>query len=304
MSAETDQHCGLVAVIGAPNAGKSTLINALVGSKVTIVSPKVQTTRSLVRGIALHDRAQVILVDTPGLFDPHKRLERAMVAAAWQSRDDADIVVLVVDVARKKIDRDTQSILRRLREGDLKTPCVLVMNKIDLLRPHELLPLAQKFNNEYPFAATFMISAEKNSGAQDLLRWLAGRLPQGPWLYPEDHLSDMPQRLLAAEITREKLFRQMHDEIPYGLTVETENWEPFEDGSVRISQVIYIARESHRPIILGKGGARIRSIGEAARLDMESCFDQRVHLSLFVKVKERWEDDPDHYSAWGLDFSA
>lgn len=300
---------GFVAVIGAPNAGKSTLINKLVGGKVTIVSNKIQTTRTLVRGIVMHDlpdgdRAQIVVVDTPGLFTPKKRLERAMVAAAWNGRAEADLSVLIVDAAAGKIDRDTDNILNQFKELPDKRPIVLALNKIDGLKAEKLLPLTKKLNERYDFAATFMISALRGDGTQDLLNWLGKRLPESPFLYPEDQMSDMPQRQLAAEITREKLFKRLHDELPYAVMVETESWQPRDDGSVDVNQTISVARESHRPIILGKGGAMIGQIGEAARLELEEITGTRVHLKLFVKVDERWAEDPERYRAWGLDFGA
>jgi GTPase len=295
---------GFVAVIGAPNAGKSTLINKLVGGKVTIVSRKVQTTRSIVRGICIHKNAQIVFVDTPGLFTPKKRLERAMVAAAWSGREDADMAVLIVDVANKRIDRDTYNIIDRLKELEGKHTCVLALNKIDGLKVDKLLPLARDLNERFDFAATFMISALRGDGTQDMLDWLGKRLPEGPYLYPEDQINDMPSRLLAAEITREKLFRRLFDEIPYALTVETESWEEHKDGSVAISQIIYVARESHRPIILGKGGHLIRDIGEEARKEFEEITGVKTHLKLFVKVSEKWAEDPEHYRLWGLDYKA
>jgi len=282
---ESETRAGFVAVIGAPNAGKSTLINKLVGGKVSIVSPKVQTTRSIVRGIAVHGSAQIVFVDTPGLFTPRKRLERAMVAAAWAGRDEADMALLLVD-ASGRIGAETRDIISRLKGLNDKQICAAALNAL------------------YPFDATFMISALRGDGANDLLDWLAGRLPAGPFLYPEDQMSDMPARQLAAEITREKLFRRMHDELPYALAVETESWEPRSDGSVMIRQVIFVARESHRAIILGKGGSVIGQIGEDARKEIETIIGARAHLKLFVKVNASWAEDPDHYRQWGLDFQA
>jgi len=298
------QRCGFVAVLGAPNAGKSTLINGWVGSKVSIVSSKVQTTRSLVRGIAMRGESQVIFIDTPGIFRPTKRLEKAMVAAAWQGEAEAEIIVLVVDASRKKVDRDTNDILERLIAQKDGRSCVLLLNKVDKANKENLLIFAQKLNQRYPFAATFMVSALRNDGADDVLAWLADHVEEGEWHFPEDEVSDMPMRLLAAEITREKLFRKLHEELPYALAVETENWEEFDNGDVKISQVIYVARDSHKAIVLGKGGAQIGEIGELSRLELEEILGTKVHLKLFVKVQENWAEDPEKYRIWGLDYSA
>lgn len=305
MSDEQQTRCGIVAVIGAPNAGKSTLINALVGTKVSIVSPKPQTTRSVVRGVAVHGQSQIILADTPGLFSPRKRLEKAMTSAAWISRGEADVIMFVVDAARgDKISGENEQILARMAQDESSAPCVLVLNKTDKARRTDLMVLAREFNVRRVFAATFMIAAAAGDGTNDILSWLAARMPEGAWLFDADTPSDMPLRLLSAEITREHLFRQLHDELPYGLMVDTEEWEERGDGSVRIAQAIHIARESHRPMILGKGGQRIKSIGAASRCELEDILERRVHLSLFVKINERWQDDPDHYRLWGLDFSS
>lgn len=298
------ERCGFVAVIGAPNAGKSTLVNALTGAKVSIVSSKIQTTRMPVRGISVHGKSQIVFVDTPGIFSPEKRLERAMVASAWQSGQDADAVVLVVDAARKKIDSETREIVRKISGAGTGRPVILVLNKADKVPPPALLPLAQGLNESYGFAATFMISAKSGDGVGDLLADLAGRVPEGPWMYPADQVSDLPSRLLAAEITREKLFESLRQEIPYALTVETEKWGDEPDGSILIKQAVCIARESHKPIILGKGGAHIREIGMASRKDLEEIFERRVRLELFVKVRENWTEDKSHYELWGLDFGA
>lgn len=299
---DNSKRCGFVAVLGAPNAGKSTLINALVGTKVSIVSPKVQTTRTIVRGVALHGQAQIVLIDTPGIFSAKKRLERAMVAAAWQGGAEAEMILLVVDAARKHApDRQTLDIIARLNREHPDVPCALILNKIDEVRPETLLKLTQTLNAQRDFAATFMISALKDKGTRDILPWLAERMPKGPWMFEDDEVSDMPMRLLAAEITREKLFYRLHQELPYALTVETESWENFDDGSIRISQVIYVARDSHRVIILGKGGGNIRAIGEAARKELGEILETTVHLKLFVKVRENWADDPERYALWGLD---
>lgn len=294
--------CGFVALVGAPNAGKSTLLNALVGSKISIVSPKVQTTRSRVLGIGTEGDSQILYVDTPGIFTPKKRLERAMVAAAWQGATDADLVAVLFDASQKRIDDDTLGIVERLKEAG--RTAILVLNKIDLIKRERLLELAQQFAAHGIFTDTFMVSALTGDGLPGLLKYIAGTLPAGPWLYPADQLSDMPERLLAAEVTREKLFLQLHQEVPYATTVETESWEEFENGSVRISQVVYVQRDSQKAIILGKGGSRIKSISMAARQELASMLDRPVHLMLFLKVRENWSEDPDQYEAWGLDFNA
>lgn len=291
--------CGFVAVIGAPNVGKSTLVNALVGGKVTIVSPKVQTTRSLVRGITLEGRSQLIFVDTPGLFAPRRRLERAMVTSAWSGAQDADVALLVVD-AKRGLDADTGAILDRL--GGLAARKALVLNKVDLVAKPALLALAQAANARLAFAATFMISALSGDGVADLKTWLAGEAPEGPWLYPEDQMSDAPLRSLAAEITREKLFLRLHQELPYRSTVETEAWTEQPNGSVRIEQTIYVERESQRKIVLGKGGQTIKAIGSDARKEIATLIGQPVHLFLFVKIREDWADDPERYREMGLEF--
>ncbi|MFO1100681.1 MAG: GTPase Era [Xanthobacteraceae bacterium] len=291
--------CGFVAVIGAPNVGKSTLVNALVGGKVTIVSPKVQTTRSLVRGITLEGRSQLIFVDTPGLFAPRRRLERAMVTSAWSGAQDADVALLVVD-AKHGLDADTGAILDRL--AGLPARKALVLNKVDLVAKPALLALAQAANARLAFAATFMISALSGDGVADLKTWLAGEAPEGPWLYPEDQMSDAPMRSLAAEITREKLFLRLHQELPYRSTVETEAWTEQPDGSVRIEQTIYVERESQRKIVLGKGGQTIKAIGSDARKEIAELIGQPVHLFLFVKIREDWADDPERYREMGLEF--
>lgn len=300
----TQQRCGFVAVIGAPNAGKSTLINALVGTKVTIVSPKVQTTRTIVRGIAVEGASQIIFIDTPGIFRAKKRLERAMVAAAWNGESEADLSLFIIDASHRQPDDENRQILDALKQKKAEAPnkpLILVMNKIDSVQREKLMAMAAKLNDEIGFDATFMISALKEDGTKDLLKWLGSRMPQGPFHFGEDQVSDMPMRLLAAEITREKLFHNLHEELPYGLTVETESWEPFDDGSVKIDQVVYIAREAHKPIIIGRGGSAIKRVGESARIELEDILEQRVHLKLFVKVRENWVDDPERYRLWGLD---
>lgn len=294
--------CGFVALVGAPNAGKSTLLNALVGSKVSIVSPKVQTTRVRVQGITVEGDSQIVFVDTPGIFRPKRRLDRAMVAAAWQGAEDADIIGVLFDCTRRGIDDDTAAITARIKEQ--KREALLILNKIDLVRRDTLLALTEALNRDGPFTDTFMISASTGDGVGDLRSALAARVPEGPWHYPEDQIADMPMRLIAAEVTREKLFIQLHQELPYAATVETEAWEAFENGSIKISQVIFVQRESQKAIVLGKGGARIKQIGQAARTELETMLEQRVHLILHVKVREDWVDDPERYSVWGLDYRA
>jgi GTP-binding protein Era len=298
--AETaDRRCGFVALIGAPNVGKSTLLNALVGAKISIVTPKVQTTRALIRGIAMAGSAQLIFVDTPGIFAPRRRLDRAMVGSAWGSTQDADLVTLLVD-AHKGAQDDEDAILRKL--GEIRAPKVLVLNKIDLVAKLKLLKLAQTLNEQADFAATFMVSALSGDGVADLKKFLADHVPPGPWLYPEDQISDAPLRQLAAEITREKLYLRLHQELPYQSTVETEVWKELKDGAVRIEQTVYVERESQRKIVLGKGGATIKAIGAAARTDIAASIEQPVHLFLFVKVREGWGDDPERYREMGLEF--
>jgi GTP-binding protein Era len=291
--------CGFVVLIGATNAGKSTLLNALVGSKISIVTPKVQTTRALIRGIAMEGAAQLIFVDTPGIFAPRRRLDRAMVGSAWGSTHDADIVAFLVD-AHKGIQEDEEAILRGLAE--VRAPKVLVLNKVDLIDKPKLLALAQAINERSAFAATFMISARSGDGVGDLRAYLAGEVPAGPWLYPEDQISDAPLRQLAAEITREKLYLRLHQELPYQSTVETEIWKELKDGAVRIEQTIYVERESQRKIVLGKGGQTIKAIGAAARTEIAAALEHPVHLFLFVKVREGWSDDPQRYREMGLEF--
>lgn len=293
--------CGFVALVGAPNAGKSTLTNALVGAKVAIVTPKAQTTRFRVLGIALVGPSQLILVDTPGIFTPKRRLDRSMVAAAWQGAEDADIVALLVDATAKKIGKETQAIIDRLAAAGREA--VLVLNKVDAVARPSLLDLSAKLNAVGRFSATFMVSALTGDGLGSLRDHLAAALPEGPWLYPEDELSDLPERLLAAEITREKLFLKLRQELPYAATVETEEWTEFEDGSVRIAQVIFVQRDSQKAIVLGKGGQMIKTIGAAARQELEALLERRMHLSLFVKVRDNWVDDPERYSPWGLDYN-
>ena len=299
LPAPGDSRCGFVALIGAPNAGKSTLLNALVGSKVTIVSRKVQTTRALIRGIAVEGASQLIFVDTPGIFAPKRRLDRAMVTTAWSGAHEADLVAVLID-ARKGVEEEAEAILDRL--ADVKGPKILILNKIDVMAKHELLTLAQAANAKAKFEATFMVSALTGDGVADLKRWLAGHVPPGPWLYPPDQISEAPLRQLAAEITREKLFERLHQELPYHSTVETESWKELRGGAVRIEQTIYVERESQRKIVLGKGGATIKAIGESARREIEGVTEGKVHLFLFVKVREGWGDAPERYRAMGLEF--
>jgi GTP-binding protein Era len=297
--AEGQSRCGFVALIGAPNVGKSTLVNALVGTKVSIVTPKVQTTRALMRGIAVAGPAQLIFVDTPGIFSPRRRLDRAMVTTAWTSAQDADLVALLVD-AKKGIKDDDEAILDRL--GDVRPSKALVLNKVDLVEKPALLGLTRELNARAAFAATFMISARTGSGVPDLKSWFAAHVPLGPWLYPEDQISDAPLRQLAAEITREKLYLRLHQELPYQSTVETEVWKELKDGAVRVEQTIYVERESQRKIVLGKGGQAIKAIGAAARADIATAIEHPVHLFLRVKVREGWGDDPERYREMGLEF--
>lgn len=298
-AAPTETTCGFVALIGAPNAGKSTLLNQLVGAKVSIVSRKVQTTRSLVRGIALEGTSQIIFVDTPGIFAPKRRLDRAMVTSAWGGAGDADAVALLVD-ARKGVDDEVEAIIARLPQ--LRAPKILVLNKIDLIEHERLLGLAADLNARLPFAETFMISALKGHGVAKFKEKLASLMPPSPWLYPEDQISDAPLRALAAEITREKLFERLHDELPYQSTVETELWKDQPDGSARVEQTIYVTREGQKKIVIGEGGKTIKAIGSAARKEIMEAAEQKVHLFLFVKVRENWGDDPERYREMGLEF--
>jgi len=293
--------CGYVALIGAPNSGKSTLLNRLVGRKLAIVTPKAQTTRNRLLGIAIEGPAQIVLVDTPGIFAPRRRLDRAMVAAAWSGAEDADEALLLVDASRG-IDRDTRRILDRLAGRSRRS--ILALNKIDLVPRESLLGLTDALSREGLFDPIFMISALKGDGVEDVKRHLAASLPRGPWLFPEDQLSDAPERLIAAEVTREQVFLQLHDELPYASTVETEQWEDKRDGSVRIEQVIYVQRPSQRAIVLGEGGKRIKTIGARARAELEHMLERRVHLFLFVKVRQNWIDDRERFEALGLDYDA
>ena len=296
---------GFVAVIGAPNAGKSTLVNALVGRKVSIVTPKVQTTRFQVRGVMMHGRAQIILVDTPGVFAPRRRLDRAMVASAWEGANDADAIAHVVDAPAQlkrggRTVEDVDRVIDGLKRHDHKA--VLVLNKIDLIKRDELLALSQKLFETGVYSDVFMISASRGERISDLAGHLAKAMPESPWLYPEDQIADLSERLLAAEVTREKLFLRVHEELPYALTVETESWKDLRDGAVRIEQTIYVEREGHRPIILGKDGQTAKWVGKAAREELEEQLGRKVHLFLFVKVRPKWGEDRERFTALGLDF--
>ncbi len=287
---------GFVAVLGAPNAGKSTLINRIVGAKVSIVSPKVQTTRTRVLGIVIRDTSQLVFIDTPGIFTPRKRLDRAMVDAAWKGAADADQIAVVVD-SERGFDRNTRRIVEQIKKGT-----ALVLNKVDRVPRENLLALAQSINDVAQFQETFMISALNGDGVDDLTDFFASHVPDGPWMFPEDQLSDMPMRLMAAEVVREQLFLQLHQELPYALTVETEDWKTLKDGSARISAVIIIERESHKGMVLGKRGQRIKEVGAAARKELETMFDSKVHLFLHVKVRQDWKEKAEHYRALGLEF--
>jgi GTP-binding protein Era len=291
--------CGFVALIGAPNVGKSTLVNALVGAKVTIVSRKVQTTRALIRGIVIENNAQIILVDTPGIFLPKRRLDRAMVSTAWSGAHDADLVCVLLD-AKAGIDEEAEAILTKA--ASVNHEKILVINKVDLVQREKLLALAQAANERMAFEKTFMIAAISGDGVDDIRSTLAEMVPPGPFLYPEDQMSDAPMRQLAAEITREKIFRKLHQELPYQSTVETDKWEERKDKSVRIEQTIFVERESQRKIVLGAGGATIKSIGADSRKELAEIMGVPVHLFLFVKVRENWGDDPDRYREMGLEF--
>ena len=293
--------CGFVALLGAPNAGKSTITNNFVGSKVSIVSPKAQTTRTTVKGIGIWGNSQIIFLDTPGIFKPKRRLDRAMVASAWGGVSDADMTVLVVD-AKRGFDDETKAIIQKLSENHIDA--VLVLNKIDLVNEEKLLKLCAELNEAYPFKETFMISAMDGKGTDDFYQYLADNLPESPWFYPEEQMSDLPLKLLAAEIVREKLFLYLRQELPYALTVEPELWERREDNSVRAEMTIYVERDSQKQIVLGRGGAMIKKIGQAARHELEDLLEDRIHLFLFVKVRENWGDDPARYADWNLDFRA
>jgi GTP-binding protein Era len=292
---------GFVALIGEPNAGKSTLLNRMVGAKVSIVTHKVQTTRARIRGVAMEGESQIVFVDTPGLFRPRRRLDRAMVAAAWGGAADADVVVLMVE-AHRGVTPGVEEILATLTDRMGDRPVALAINKIDRVEAQTLLGLSKDLNDRFPFVRTFMISAEKGYGVDDLRAWLATMVPEGPWLYPEDQIADLPLRMIAAEITREKLTLRLHEELPYQLTVETENWEERKDGSVRIDQIVYVARDGHKGIVLGNRGETIKVIGQLARAELETFLERRVHLFLQVKVRPNWLEEAERYSEMGLDF--
>lgn len=296
---QSDKRCGFVALVGAPNAGKSTLLNSLVGSKIAIVTHKVQTTRSRLIGVAVYGENQMIFVDTPGIFAPKKRLERAMVAAAWEGANDADVVVFMVD-ATLRIDDSTRTIAEGLNKSGKKT--VLVLNKIDLVKRDSLLAKTKELNELGEFNETLMISAKTGNGLDDLQDRISEFLPKSPWLYPEDHLTDITERMLASEITREKFFMRFHEELPYAATIETERWKELKDGSVRIEQVIYVERDSQKKIVIGKGGQGLKVIGKMAREELEELLDRKVHLFLFVKVRKGWSDDKERYRNMGLDW--
>ena len=293
---------GFVALIGEPNAGKSTLLNRMVGAKVSIVTHKVQTTRTRIRGVAIEGEAQIVFVDTPGLFRPRRRLDRAMVAAAWGGAADADVVVLLIE-AHRGVTPGVEAILEVLTERTHGRPVALAVNKIDRTEAPRLLGLAKELNERFAFERTFLISAEKGYGVDDLRRWLSEMLPEGPWLYPEDQIADLPLRMIAAETTREKLTLRLHEELPYQLTVETEGWEERKDGSVRIDQIVYVARDGHKGIVLGKGGETAKAVGQAARAELEAFLGRRVHLFFQVKVRPNWLEEAERYSEMGLDFS-
>ncbi|THD85283.1 GTPase Era [Aliigemmobacter aestuarii] len=300
--ADQGTRAGFVALIGEPNAGKSTLLNRMVGAKVSIVTHKVQTTRARIRGVCMEGNAQIVFVDTPGLFKPRRRLDRAMVKAAWGGASDADIIVLLIE-AHRGLTEGVQAIINRIAsELPKDQPVALAINKIDRVKAETLLALTEEMNRAYPFVKTFMISAERGYGVDDLREWLAGQVPEGPWFYPEDQIADLPMRVIAAEVTREKLTLRLHEELPYQLTVETEKWEDKPDGSTRIDQVVYVARDGHKGIVLGKGGETIKAVGQAARADLIEFLDRPVHLFLTVKVRPNWLEEAERYSEMGLDF--
>jgi GTP-binding protein Era len=300
--AETPEtRCGIVAILGVPNVGKSTLVNRLVGSKVSIVSPKVQTTRTRITGIAIEGNAQIVLHDTPGIFGPKRRLDRAMVDSAWRTAEEADGALLMID-AKHGIDEGTRALIEGVKER--KVAVALIINKVDLVKRPVLLEFADQLNQLHHFDHTFMISAETGDGVADLKKWLASHMPAGPFLYPEDETTDMPMRLLAAEVTREHAFRQLRQEIPYSLAVETESWEEAEDGSARVNQVIYVRKEGQRKIVIGAKGAQIKTIGQSSRLELQRLLDRKIHLMLHVKVAENWDERRDFYKLWGLEYDA
>ena len=297
-----EKRSGFIAVIGSPNSGKSTLINHFIGQKVTIVTRKVQTTRSVIRGICIHKESQLVFSDTPGIFEPKRRLDRAMVEAAWGSSSDADIILFLYDAQKSGIDSETNKILHEL--GQSRQKKILVLNKVDLVDNKTLLPLIKNFEAICSFDATFIISALTGEGSKEVLSYLAKNLPKGPWLYPEDEITDLPARLLAAEITREQIFMRLHQELPYATTVETEEWTERDDGAIVINQIIYLKKAGHKKIVIGKNGSMIKMLGKAARIEIEQILERSVHLFLFVKVREKWMDDPDRYKIWGLNPNA
>ncbi len=301
MTTNKPTRAGFVSLIGAPNAGKSTITNNFVGSKVSIVSPKAQTTRTIVKGIGIYENTQIVFLDTPGIFRPKRRLDRAMVASAWSGMNEADIVVLVVD-AKKGFDDQTQSIVSKLNKNSIEA--ILVLNKVDLIQKEKLLELSAKINAAGKFTETFMVSALTGQNIEDFYKYLADNLPESPWYYPEDQISDMPLKLLTAEVVREKLFLYLREELPYAITVEPELWERREDNSVRAEMTIYVERDSQKTIVLGKGGSMIKKIGQSARRELEEMLEERIHLFLFVKVRENWGDDPARYTDWGLNFNS
>ena len=297
-----EKRSGFIAVIGSPNSGKSTLINHFIGQKVTIVTRKVQTTRSVIRGICIHKESQLVFSDTPGIFEPKRRLDRAMVEAAWGSSSDADIILFLYDAQKSRIDNETNKILNELAQSTKKK--ILVLNKVDRVDNKTLLPLIKNFEALCSFDATFIISALTGEGSKEVLSYLAKNLPKGPWLYPEDDITDLPARLLAAEITREQIFMRLHQELPYATTVETEEWTERDDGAIVINQTIYLKKAGHKKIVIGKNGSMIKMLGKAARIEIEQILERSVHLFLFVKVRENWMDDPDRYKIWGLNPNA
>ncbi|AKS44785.1 GTP-binding protein Era [Octadecabacter temperatus] len=301
MSEATQQRAGFVALIGEPNAGKSTLLNRMVGAKVSIVTHKVQTTRARIRGVAIEGDSQIVFVDTPGLFSPKRRLDRAMVAAAWSGVSDADVVVLMIE-AHRGITKGVEAILERLNDVGKGRTVALAINKIDRVESEVLLGLAKELNDRFDFAETFMISAEKGHGTKALREWLAGLMPVEPWLYPEDQIADLPMRMIAAEITREKLTLRLHQELPYQLTVETENWEERKDGSCKVDQLVYVMRDGHKGIVLGSRGETIKAVGKAAREELVEFLGRKVHLFIQVKVRPNWLEDSERYSEMGLNF--
>ena len=301
MNNDINTKCGFVAVIGAPNAGKSTIVNHFVGSKVSIVSPKVQTTRTQVKGIGIIDNSQIIFIDTPGIFKPKRRLDRAMVANAWGGAQDGDLVVLVIDVKRRICD-EVNSIIEGIKKSERKA--ILVLNKTDLVKKEKLLSLSQELFSHGVFSDVFMVSAKTGDGLNDLYKFISDKMPSGPWLYDEDQISDMPLKMLAAEMTREKLFLNLQQELPYSLTVETDKWERRDDNSVRVEQTIYVERDSQKSIILGANGSMIKKIGTDSRKELEDLLEDKIHLFLFVKVRKNWQEDPQRYSEWGLDFNS